>query len=164
MQRVRLAVAVVMAAAAISAVAVGWLAEVPEITAEEAAAVTEDALGAAGLSAVVDPRPTASAYASPSRPAVEVWTVRATVRSAPIAVLLARSGAQPVSIDDRRANGTGYVLSELEFSAVAGRVDDPALARLVRRNVTLTVAAVGVVAMALALAFVTVQHRPQEPR
>lgn len=159
--RLRLAVCAVLALSAIAVAGAGWLAEVPEITAAEAVEATEAALDGAGLSADVDAEAFADVYATRTRRTVDVWRVRATVRDAPIDVLLTRTGARPVSIDDRSPNGTTYVLSELEYGAVASRVADPALARLVRRNITLTLAAVLVVAMAIALAFVT---QPEELR
>jgi len=149
---------------AIGVVGAGWLADVPDITAAEAVEVAESAFGGAGVAATVDPEPSADMYLYRTKPPVEVWIVRATVRSTPIEVFLARSGAQPVSIDDRTADGGDYVLSELEYAAVARGVEDPALARLVRRNITLTLAAVLVVATALALAALMTAHRTQEHR
>jgi len=140
-----------MAGAALVVVATAWLSEIPDITAAEATEAAEAAFEAAGLSAVIDGEPTASSYASSSVPEVEVWTVRATVRSSPITLLLARSGAQPVQIDDRAANGQQYVLSEVEYGALAEHIEDPALDRILARNITLTVAAVPILGMVLAL-------------
>ena len=149
--------------AAIATVGAGWLTDVPDITAAEATEAAEVAFERAGLTAELDADPLADTYVSRTRRPVEVWTVRATVRSAPIVVLLARSGAQPVSIDDRSPSGTEYVLSEIEYRAVASSIDDPAVGRVVRRNIALTVAAVLVVALAIAVALVT-EPRPQESR
>jgi hypothetical protein len=137
----------------------GWLADVPEITASEAVEVAEDAFAGAGVDAAVAAEPVADTYVSRSQRSVEVWRVRATVRDAPIDVLLARSGAQPVAIDDRSADGTAYVLSEAEYDSVAGRVDDPALERRVARNIALTLAA-GLVVVAATL-LVLVAERPE---
>lgn len=161
MRRLRLAMCAAAATVAIGVVAAGWLEEVPEITAAEANEVVQAALDGARVPGVVEGEPTASSYASGTQPAVEVWTVRARVRSTPIAVLLARSGAQPVQIDDRGPSGTEYVLSDAEYDGLARGVEDPALDRLLVRNITLTLAAALVVAMALALALVP-DHRPQE--
>ncbi len=155
MRRLRLAVCALVAALAVAVVAIGWLDGVPEISAAEASRAAQAAFDRADLAAVIDSQPTASTYASSTRPAVEVWTVRATVRSAPVALLLARSGAQPVQIDDRTPNGSGYVLSEIEYGVLAEGVEDPALRRIVARNITLTVAAVLVVAVSLALGLCT---------
>lgn len=163
MRRLRVGLGVVTAMVAVGVVAAGWWAEVPEITAAEAADAVQAAFEEAGLSAVVDGEPTASSYASSTQPAVEVWAVRATVRSTPIAVLLARSGAQPVQIDDRGPSGTEYVLSGGEYETLANGVEDPSLDRILGRNITLTLAGVLVVAMSLALALLP-DHRPRERR
>jgi len=162
MRRRRVGLAILLGLVAVATVGAGWLDGVPDLTAAEAADVAEGAFEAAGVTAVVDRDPWASTYVSQSRRPVEVWTVRATVRSALIDVRLARSGAQPVSIDDRMPDGTAYVLTEIEYQAVAGGIDDPALGRAVRRNIALTLAAVLVVALAIALAFFP-DSRAQEP-
>ncbi len=163
MRRLRVGLGVVTAMVAVGVVAAGWWAEVPEITAAEAADAVRGAFEEAGLPAVIDGEPTASSYASSMQPAVEVWAVRATVRSTPIAVLLARSGAQPVQIDDRGPSGTEYVLSDVQYDSVASGIEDPALDRTLGRNITLTLAAGLIVAIALTLAFVP-HHRTQERR
>jgi hypothetical protein len=159
--RGRVALCVAMALVAISAVGAGWLEEVPELTAAEAATAAERALTDAGLAAGVEAAPFADVYSSATRAPVEVWRVRATVREVPIELVLARAGAQPLLIDDRSPNGATYVLSDLEYDAVARGIADPALGRVVRRNITLTVAAVLVVAMAIVLAYLP---PPKEPR
>jgi hypothetical protein len=162
MRRLRISLAILFGLIAIGAVGAAWLDGVPDITAEEATDVAAEAFEAAGLRAAVDPDPSPGTYVSHSHRTVEVWTVRATVRSALVEVRLARSGAQPVSIDDRSADGSAYVLTEHEYEAVASGIDDPALSRVVRRNIALTLAAVLVVALALALALLP-EPRPQEP-
>ncbi len=162
MRRPRVGLAILLGVVAVATVGAGWLAGVPELTAAEAVDAAEGGFAAAGLAAAVDPVPSRSTYVSRTQRTVEVWTVRATVRSASIEVRLARSGAQPVAIDDRTPDGTEHVLSETEFDAVAGGFDDPALDRVVRRNIALTVAAVLVVAMAIALALLP-DPRAQEP-
>lgn len=163
MRRLRRALLGLLGLVAIGAVGAGWLADVPDITAAEAVEVANGAFEGAGVTADVDTEPSADTYVSRTQRPVEVWRVRATVRSTPIEVFLARSGAQPVSIDDRSLNGAEYVLSEIEYDAVASSIDDPALGRVVQRNITLTLAAVLVVALAIGLALVS-EHRPQEPR
>jgi hypothetical protein len=159
--RARVGLCAAMALTSIGAVGAGWLEDVPELTGAEAVTAAEGALADAGLAADVEAAPFADVYASATRPPVEVWRVRATVREAPIELVLARSGAQPLLIDDRTPNGATYVLSELEYDAVAGGITDPALTRVVRRNIALTLAAVLVVAMAIALTYLP---PPKEPR
>ncbi|MDP1804348.1 MAG: hypothetical protein Q8K72_04215, partial [Acidimicrobiales bacterium] len=107
----------------------------------------------------IDPVATRRSYLSPRRSAVEVWTVRATVRATSVEVLLARAGAQPVAIDDRTADRARHALTDVEYEAVARHVEDLSLARTVRRNATLTVAAGLVVALCLALAAVTAPRK-----
>ncbi|MEQ1785416.1 MAG: hypothetical protein ABL966_00060 [Acidimicrobiales bacterium] len=150
-----------LAAVAVGAVAAAWFEAVPDITGEEAVDAADQAFADAGIVAEVEPTPSAERYATSARGSVEVWRVRATVRASPVDVLLARSGAQPVSIDDRAANGASYLLSEVEYDAVARAIQDPALDRAVRRNSGLTVAAVLVVALAIGLAAIP---QPEEPR
>lgn len=162
MRRLRVGLAVLLSLIAIATAGAGWLDGVPDITAAEATEVAEEGFEAAGLTAAVDAEPSAGTYTSPTQRRIEVWTVRATVRSTLIEVRLARSGAQPVSIDDRARNGTEYELSQIEYNAVARGVDDPALGRVVRRNIALTLAAVLVVAMAIALGLRS-DRRAQEP-
>lgn len=148
----------------IVAVGAGWLEDVPQITAGEAVHAAEVAFERAGVAAEVEDPPAASTYVSRSqRRPVAVWTVRATVRAAPVVVLLARSGAQPVSIDDRSPNGTEHILSDVEYGAVARSIDDPALTQAVRRNIALTLAAVLVIALSISHALL-VERRSQESR
>lgn len=149
-----------LALVAVAAVAGGWLRDVPDISGDDAVAATEVAFDDAGLAATVDPVATRRRYLSGRRPAVDVWTVRARVRDSQVDVLLARSGAQPVAIDDRTADGTAYALTDAEYRAVATGIDDLSLARAVERNVALTVAAALVVAVCLALA-ATSSHREE---
>ena len=148
--RVRLAAAVGVAVVAISVVAVAWLQDVPAISGEDAVTATEEALESAGLDVEVEPDPVLTTYTPRSSDAVDVWAVRAIVRSEPIELRLALAGADPVAIDDRSLDGSTYVLSEGEYEAVAGGVDDPSRARTVRRNISFTCAAVLVVALAIA--------------
>ena len=152
MGRRRSLVLLALSGVAAGAVAAGWLRDVPDITADDAVEATEAALVVAGLDATVDPVPTRRQYLPAGRAEVGVWNVRATVRDAQVHVLLARSGAQPVAIDDRTPDGTAHALTDAEYEAVARSIDDLALARTVERNVTLTVAAALVMAMCLALA------------
>ena len=53
-----------------------------------------------------------------TRDPVDVWAVRATVRPSPSSCS-SPAGAHPVAIDDRTLDGSAYVLSELEYEAVA---------------------------------------------
>ena len=139
-----------LAAAAILVVGAGWQQDVPELTATDAVDAAEGALRDAGLDATVEPDPVPTVYASRTRDPVAVWAVRATVRSEPIQLQLAREDAQPVALDDRSLDGTAYVLSDLEYQAVVAHVEDPARDRVIWRNVLLTVAAALVIALALA--------------
>jgi hypothetical protein len=158
--RARVWMAAAVAAGAISVVAVAWSQDVSDLSADDAITATRRALEGAGLDAEVDPAPLRTTYRSQSRGAVEVWSVRATVRSAPIELRLAIAGAQPVSIDDRTVDGSSYVLSEPEYQALATRVDDPGRARAIRRNMSITLAAVLVAALATIHAAVAAQ--PEE--
>jgi hypothetical protein len=142
--------AVGLATVAIVTAGQAWREDVPDLTATDAVVAMEDALESIGLEATVAPDPVSTTYASRTREPVAVWAVRATVRSEPIELQLARSGAHPVAIDDRNRDQTSYVLSELEYEALATNIDDPGRTRTIRRNVVLTVAAILVIALALA--------------
>lgn len=155
MRRWRAALLLALAVAAVGVVTSAWLLGVPDISAGDAVTTTEAAFADAGLEVSVDPMATRRSYLSPRRSAVEVWAVRATVRDTAVDVLLARSGAQPVAIDDRTPDGADHVLTDAEYQAVAGHIEDLSLARSVRRNVALTMAAGLVVALCLALATTT---------
>ncbi len=146
----RLVVAAAAAVVAIASVAAGWLDDAPDLTAADAVDATQDAFDAAGLDASVDTDPVRATYDSRTHDRVEVWSVLATVRDEPVELQIARSGAHPMFIDDRTLDHTAFVLSRVEYEAVAGHVDDPALARTVRRNIALTFAAVLVVALSIA--------------
>lgn len=149
-----------LAVVAMAAVGVGWFEDVPALTADDAVQATQEAFRSAGIDATVEPVAIRSTYASRTREPVDVWAVRATVRAEPVELQLARSGAHPVAIDDRTLDGTTYVLSELEYGAVARGVDDPSLARQLRRNIALTTAAVLVVGLTIALAAFPKERRP----
>ena len=153
------AAALVLAAVAIITVGAGWQEDVPDLTSSDAVVAAEDALRGAGLDATIEPDPVGTVYASSARDPVAVWAVRATVRSEPIELQLAREGAQPVALDDRTLDGTAYVLSDLEYRAVVAHVDDPVRQRVIHRNVLLTVAAALVVTLSIAHAAAS----PKEP-
>lgn len=148
--RVRVAIAAALAVVAIGMVAVAWFQDPPELTADDAVTAAEDAFTAAGLEASVDRAPFRTTYTSGARDPVEVWSVQATVRREPIELLLERSGARPVSIDDRTLDRSRFVLSELEYASVARHIADPARARTIQRNIALTTAAALVVGLAIA--------------
>ncbi len=156
-------VAGILAAVAVGAVAAAWFEEPPALTAADAADAAEDAFDAAGLDASLQGDPVPATYATRSRAPVAVWSVLVTVRDELVQLELEQSGARPVAIDDRTFDGTSYVLSELEYESVVRHVDDPALARIVRRNIAITVAGVLVVAVALALAAATALMEEPEP-
>jgi hypothetical protein len=158
--RVRVAIAAALAVVAIGSVAFAWLDGPPDLTASDAVTAAEDAFAAAGLDAAVDRAPVRTTYVADTSEPVEVWSVQATVRREPIELQLARSGARPVSMDDRTLDGSAYVLSELEYASVARHVDDPALARSIRRNVAVTAAAVLIVGLALAHAAIATKEHP----
>jgi hypothetical protein len=140
-----------MIVVAVVTAAAGWAADRPDITAREAVSAAGDALARADLPAQVDPRPIPETYRSRSQSEVQVWRVRATLDQGRIELYLARAGAQPVAIDDRSADGTAYLLSDRQYSAVARSMEDPALSRAMQRRVGLTVGAVLVAAVALGL-------------
>ena len=155
----RSAAALGLVAVAVVSAGAAWRQDVPDLTAHDAVVAMEDALEQTGLVASVRPDPERTTYASRTRDRVEVWAVQASVRAQPIELLLARAGGDPVSIDDRNRDGSAYVLSEREVTALASCVDDPARRRTIRRIVALTVAAVLVIVLALTHASTT----PKEP-
>jgi hypothetical protein len=157
--RGRVLASVAISVVAVAVVAIAWLQDVPDISGDDAVAAAERALADAGLDADVDPEPQRSVYTTASRDQIDVWAVRATVRSEPIELQLAVAGAHPITIDDRTTDGAAYVLSELEYKAVAANVDDPALARTLRRNISLTVAAALVIALAIAHAAIAARTK-----
>jgi hypothetical protein len=157
--RPRAGAAVVIAAVAIGAVGIAWLQDVPDITAEDAVTAAEGALEEAGLEAEVEQEAQRSVYTTRARDPIDVWAVHATVRTVPIELRLAMAGAHPVSIDDRTPDGSAYVLSELEYEAVASSIDDPARDRRVERNISLTLAAALVVSLAVAHAAVAARSK-----
>jgi len=160
-RRPRVALGAVAAVLALGVVAVAWLQDVPKITASDAVDATEAALEEAGLEAEVEPEPQRTTYASRTRDPIDVWAVRVTVRSEPIELQLALAGAHPVVIDDRAADGSRYVLSEIEYEAIADNVEDPAWTRRLERNIWLTIAAALVLALVIAHA---VKALTEEPR
>ena len=137
-----------------------WREDVPDLTARDAVVALEDALRSAGVEATVDPDPVRTTYASATHDPVDVWAVQATVGAESIELKLARSGADPVAIDDRNVEGDAYVLSEPEYEALASGIDDPARQRMIRRNIALTIAAVLVIALALAHASAASKEQP----
>ena len=146
--------AIALGVVAIGCVGVAWFQDPPELTAEDAADATEGAFADAGLDAALRGEPSPSTYARQDRDPVEVWLVLVAVRDELVQVQLTRSGANPVLIDDRTIEGSEFVLSDSEYESVADHVDDPTLARTVRRNLVITLAAALVVALCLALATV----------
>lgn len=157
----RRALGALLVAVAVVATGAAWLQSVPDLTATDAALATAAAFETAGVPAEIDGMPSAEGYATRDGGALEVWRVRMSVRSASVDVLLARTGAQAVAIDDRAPNGASYVLSEGEYASVAAGVEDPGVDRALQRNITLTLAAVAVAAVAIALVATT---EPEPPR
>lgn len=162
MARARWPALLALASVAVGVVAAAWWRDVPDITDRQAVSATKAAFEDAGVDATVHPIATRRRYVSPQRSAVDVWWVRATVGSSQVDLSLARSGAQPVAIDDRTPDRASYALTDAEYEAVARSIEDLALARAVERNVTLTVAAALVVAVCLALG-ATVARREETP-
>jgi hypothetical protein len=152
--RLRVVVASALALVALGSVAAAWSEDPPELTADDAAHAAEDAFEDSGLDASLRGEPFRTTYATRNRSPVDVWSVLVSVRDELVQVQLARSGAHPVAIDDRSLDGSSYVLSDVEYESVARQVDDPALARAVRRNVAVTLAAVLVIALSLGLTLV----------
>lgn len=142
---------VVLAAVSIGCVAVAWWEDPPPVTAEEAADAVARALTGAGLRATVAPDPLASTYEPRGGERTPVWLAFATVEGGTIQVSVSQRGARPLFVDDRSPNGGQQLLSEAQFRAVTGGIDDPGRQRLVQRNVALTTAAALVLAMATAL-------------
>lgn len=143
--------ATALAVVAIGSVGVAWFEEPPALTAADAADAAEGAFEDVGIEAALRGEPSPSTYATSDRGLVDVWLVLVAVRGELVQLQLARDGAGPVSMDDRTIDGSRFVLSRHEYESVARHVDDPALARAVRRNVMITIASVLVVALALAL-------------
>jgi hypothetical protein len=145
---------------AVATLAAAWWSDPAALTASEAVEAVEGALADAGLDATVEADPTSDTYRSRTREAIDVWAVRATVRSEPIELRVARVGADPVAIDDRNPDGTSYVLSDHEYQTVASHVEDVARSRRLRRNVALTVGALLVVGLALRHATLATREEP----
>jgi hypothetical protein len=150
-----------LALVALAVAGTAWWEDVPPLTAADAVTATQDAFDGAGVEADVATDPVRTTYASRTRDPVDVWAVRATVRAELVQVQLTRDGAHPVAIDDRSLDGSTYVLSDLEYETLAAHVDDPARTRRVQRNVTITIAAVLVVALALGHAATTTRKEPR---
>ena len=162
MDRRRVGIAAGIAVLAIVAVAIAWLQDVPELSADDAVTAAQGALDEVGLEADVEPDPRRTTYTADSGDPIEVWTVRAEVRSERIELYLATADARPVSIDDRTEDRASFVLTAVEHEAVGKSVDDPARPRAVRRNISFSFAAALVVALAIIHA--ALAAKPKEPR
>jgi hypothetical protein len=150
-----------LAAIALVIAGLAWWEDVPALTAADAVTAAEHGFAGAGLDAEVGADPFPTTYASNTRDPVDVWSVQATVRSELVHLQLSRVGADPVAIDDRALDGSSYVLSDLEYQALAAHLDDPARDRRVRRNLAVTTAAVAILAVALALAAAAPRKEPR---
>lgn len=147
----------VAGAAALVAVvvtAVGWLQSPSALTGDEAVAVAKEAFAAAGLAdAVVRSRPEPGDY-SPGGDAAEVpvWKTFAELDDGTVELWLAKADGESVFLDDRTPDGTSQLLSQAQFEQLADHYENPALARQVRRNVVLTLAAALVALVGVTLA------------
>ena len=150
--RRRLVAAAALAVVAIGSVGVAWSQEPPALTAADAAEAAEGAFEDVGIDAALRGDPSPSTYVTSDRGPVDVWLVLVAVRDELVQLQLARDGTGPVFMDDRTIDGSRFVLSRDEYESVARHIDDPALARTIRRNIAITIAAVLVVALAIALA------------
>jgi hypothetical protein len=142
--------AAALAGVAIGAVALGWRQDPPHLTADGAARAVEAAFAGADLDASVEGEPVRASYTTRAGTPVEVWSVLVIVREQPVQLQISRADARAVAIDDLTLDGASYVLSDAEHESVAKRVDDTTLDHQLRRNITLTVAAALVVALAIA--------------
>lgn len=154
MKHVRRSVCAVLALAAVGIAVAGWAKDRPNISSPQAVSAVRHAFATAQVTVAVGERPFADTYVSKAKQAVDVWRVEAQTRDGKVELFLARADARPVAIDDRTPDGSGYLLTAGQYDAVARGIDDPSLATAVRQRVGLTVGAVLIVAMALALALV----------
>lgn len=118
----------VLAVAVVGAAAVSWFLPPPELDADDAVAVAEESLAAAGYDAEVRERPTAGVHESADGDVVDVWVVLAEVdvdgTSETIELRVQRSAGRLVYIDDRIGpDDTGRLLDDREFQVV-GRYED----------------------------------------
>jgi hypothetical protein len=148
-----------VAGVALVCVLVGWLEEPDPLAGDEAAAAVAAALADAGVAATVDPVPLASTYQPVGGERTEVWQTVASVEGGTILLAIARDGATPLYIDDRSPNGAQLLLSDAQLEVVVAGIEDPGAARLLERNVSLTVGAALVLGVAIAL---SLRPRPRE--
>lgn len=143
-----------LAVAAVGIASAGWAEPPPEVSGQQAVRVTTAAFDQAGITARVGRRAIAETYVSVEQGTVDVWRVRARTAEGEVDLLLARVAARPVAIDDRTADGTGYLLSGGQYDAVALAIEDPVGDRAMREQVALTIGAVLIVGLSVALALV----------
>ncbi|HEX4868966.1 MAG TPA: hypothetical protein VFV32_15245 [Acidimicrobiales bacterium] len=140
---------IALAAVAVAVTGIAWMQEPDPVSARDAVAVAGHALTAAGVEATVDRHPAAGEYQPTSGDPVPVWEVQAALPAGAVDLWIARDDGQAVFLDDRTDDGTGQLLTDAQVAAVGGHRSNPALARQVRRNVLVTVAALLVAVVAL---------------
>lgn len=129
----------------------GWLQAPDELTASEAVDAAADAFGAAGLDDVdIDPDPVTGTYSPGGDDArVPVWLMSATYQGGTISLWIGRDDGEALYLDDRTPDGAAQLLTDEQVQAIADHDGSPAVARQVRRNLVVTVAAALVLALAL---------------
>lgn len=144
-------VAGAVASVAIGATLVGWLQAPAELTAAEAVEAAQEAYAAAGLAAVeVDEEAVSGTYnPGGDDDPVPVWLTSATLDGGTIALWLARDDGEAVYLDDRTPDGAAQLLTAAQAQAIGDHDGGPAVARQIRRNLALTVAAALVLGLAV---------------
>ncbi|MGQ0431102.1 MAG: hypothetical protein ACT452_01695 [Microthrixaceae bacterium] len=153
--------AAAFALVAVCAAAVAWLQNPHHITASEAVRAAERAFAAAGVDgAVVDPHPAAGVHVDAGGNRVAVWITDAELDDGTVQLWLARSDGASVYLDDRASDGASHLLTEPQFERLDAFYENPAVARQIRRNVVLTVAAALLAAIAACVAVTTSNPAP----
>lgn len=140
---------------------VAWLEPPSALTADEAVDAAEAAIAATGRQDVeVDPTPILGSYVRAGE-TLEVWKTTARIGGQQLALWIARDSGDAVYLDDFDADGSARVLTDQEVGRLARYDGRGAIDRLVRRNVTVTIAAALIAALVIRLlATVSEPHWP----
>lgn len=153
--------AAALALVAVCAAAVAWLQNPDHITASEAVRAAERAFAAAGIrGAVVDPHPAAGVHVDAGGGRVAVWITDAQLGGGTVQLWLARSDGASVYLDDRAPDGASHLVTKSQFERLDAFYENPAVARQVRRNIVLTLAAALLAAIAAGVAVTTSRSAP----
>lgn len=145
--------ALLLGLTAVAATGAAWLQQPGPITATEAVQAAQGAFEAAGFPrSVVERAAKAGRYEDgEDGAAIDVWKTSAELDDGTVELWVARADGEPVFLDDRTPDGVAQILTDAQFQDIADHADDPGLARQVRRNIFATLAAAGVVCLAVLL-------------